>query len=213
MQRYSIVLFKNKVKKKIIKKFVSLENANKFFEKLKSDSNQVVFETKIENTCEVKYDLALVDSTPSEFNQIYLQDEYGRNIKVKLENNKQSIIKIIEFKQEEFIFDLQKKVKINFEKLMTNYLRNQNLKLVFTLNNKIIIQEDEEMNLFSLKNKLESERFLEVLSNYFLLNRRTDCLFIKDDSKPQKKYLYKLLEDKGWDKKILYRTFTTFQAR
>ena len=213
MQRYSIVLFKNKVKKKIIKKFVGLDKANQFFEKMKSDSDRVVFETKIENTSIVKYDLALIDSTPIEFNQIYLLDEFGRNIKVKLENNKQSIIKIVEYRQEELIYDLQKNMKISLEKFLNTYLRNQNLKMVYTLNNKIVIQEDEKVNLFSLKNDVESERFLDTLSNYFSQNKRSDCLFIKDNSKPQKKYLYKLLEEKGWSKKILYRKFTTFRAR
>lgn len=213
MQRYSIVLFKNKVKKRIIKKFVGLENALMFFEKIKSESDNVIFETKIENTVDVKYDLALLDSTPNEFNQIYLLDEFGRNVKVKLENNKQSIIKIVEYKEEELIYDLQKKIKIDVLKLISTYLKNQNLKIVFCLNNKIVIQEDDELNLFSLKSISESIRLIDTLSNYFFKNKRSDCLFIKDDSVPQKKSLYKLLESKGWNKKVLYRNSTTFRAR
>ena len=130
-----------------------------------------------------------------------------------MENNKQSIIKIAEYKLEDYIFDLQKREKISFEKLLSVYLRNQNLKMVFPLNNKIAIQDDDKISLFSLKNNTESVRFLSVMSNYFFIHKRTDCLFINDDSKPQKKYLYKLLEDRGWDKKILYRNSTTFRAR
>lgn len=213
MQRYSVVIFKNKVKKKIIKKFVTLETATNFYEKIKKDSDNVIFETKYENTNEVKYDLALIDSSPKDFSQTYLMDEFGRNIKVKLEDKNQAIVKISDWREEELIYDLQKKEKISIIKLLSNYLRNQNLKMVFTLNNKIVIQDDDHFYLFSLKNVSESERLLSILSHHCFKNKRSDCMFINDNSTPQKKFLYKLLEEKGWDKKVLYRNSTTFRAR
>lgn len=211
--RYSIVLFKDKSKKKIIKKFVSFQKANLFFEKLIGESSSIKFEVRIENAKECKYDLALIDSNPKEFNQIYFTDEFGRNIKVKLEDNKQSIVKILQYRKEELIQDLQTGEKINFEKILNKYLRNQNLKMMYSLNNKIIIQDEEKVFLFSLKNPEESLRFLSVISDYFLKNKRSDCLFIKDNSKPQKKYLYDLLEKKGWKKSVLYRGSTTYRTR
>jgi len=213
MQRYSVVIFKNRKKKKIIKKFVSLKTASDFFEKIYNENSKTLFETKFENGKECKFDLVLIDNNPDEFTQIYHTDEFGRNYKVKLDDKKQTILKISDYLVEELVFDLQKKEKISLEKILTTYLRNQNLKMIFLLNNKIVIQDDDKFSLFSLKNSYESKRFIDCLSNYFFINRRTDCLFITDDSKPQKKYLYKLLEEKGWEKKVLYRGFTTFRAR
>lgn len=213
MQRYFIVLFKNKVKKKIIKKFVTLEKAKKYYEYILGLSENVTFNTIIENTKEVKYEIALLDSAPTEFNQVYLTDSFGRSVKIKTEDKKYSILKIGEYKKEESLFDLKENKKITFDKLLTKYLRNQNLKMVYVLNNKIIIQDDDTVNLFSLKTENEAMRFIDCLSDYFLKNKRSDCLFIKDNSTPQKKYLYSLLENKGYDKKVLYRKSTTYQPR
>ena len=213
MQRYSVVIFKNKVKKKIIKKFVSIDSAVKFFKKKKKESDSVLFDVKIENAEDSKYQIALIDESPQSFEQIYLTDDLGRNVKVKLDNKNQSIVMIEEFKIEEKLYDLQKQKKVVLDKILSTYLRNPNLKMVYTLNNKVIIQEDDSINVFSLKNASESKRFVTVLSEFFFLNKRSDCLFITDDSIPQKKYLYTLLESKGWDKKVLYRGYTTFRAR
>ena len=69
---------------------------------------------------------------------------------------------------------------------------------------------DDDIKLFSLKNENDSMRFIESLSSYFLKNKRNDCLFVKDDSTPQRKYLLTLLSNSGYDKKVLYRKFTTF---
>ena len=41
---YQIVLFKNKIKKKIINKFKTHKRANEFYESLLSESNNVLFE-------------------------------------------------------------------------------------------------------------------------------------------------------------------------
>ena len=73
--------------------------------------------------------------------------------------------------------------------------------------------KDEDIKLFSLKNEKESSRFIDCLSLYFFKINRSDCLFIKDYSSPQRKYLYSLLESNGFDKKILYRKFTTYPSR
>ena len=85
--------------------------------------------------------------------------------------------------------------------------------MVSVLNNKVILQKDEEIDLFSLKNESECTRFVESLSSYFFKTKRGDCLFIKDCSSPQRKYLYSLLESNGFDKKALYRKFTTYPVR
>jgi len=83
------------------------------------------------------------------------------------------------------------------------------MKMVSSLNNKIIVQEEEKVLLFTTKSESESQRFIDCISNHFFKTKRGDCLFVKDNSIPQKKYLYDLLESKGISKKILYRKFTS----
>jgi hypothetical protein len=139
----------------------------------------------------------------------------GRNVRVKLENEGMTLIEISTYKIEEELFDLRQNRKIVTKELIKKYLKNDGVKMISSLNNKIIIQNNDEVYLFSTKSSTESERFLNYLSNYFYSIKRKDCLFIKDVSTPQKKYLYSFLESKGFDKKILYRKFTTYprQAR
>jgi hypothetical protein len=213
MENYLVVLFKNKKRKRIIKKFVTLSRAKLFFNKLMSESDDVVFDVIIENAKECKLELGLIQTSINQSAPVYVTDEYGRNIRVKLEEDGMSILQIRPYKQEELIFDVQKNKKITSKELIKTYLKGDGLKMVSVLNNKIVVQQDEDIKLFSLKNENESSRFIDCLSSYFFKIKRGDCLFIKDYSSPQRKYLYSLLESNGFDKKVLYRKFTTYPSR
>ena len=213
MENYLIVLFKNKKRKRIIKKFVTLSRAKSFFNKLISESDEVIFDVLIENTKDCKFELSLIEMVTNQSAPVYITDEYGRNIKVKIEDDCMSILQIKPYREEELIFDVQKKKKITTKDLIKTYLKTEGLKMISVLNNKIVVQKDEDIKLFSLKNEKESSRFIDCLSSYFFKIKRGDCLFIKDYSSPQRKYLYSLLESNGFDKKVLYRKFTTYPSR
>ena len=213
MENYLIVLFKNKKRKRIIKKFVTLSRAKSFFNKLISESDEVIFDVLIENTKDCKFELSLIEMVTNQSAPVYITDEYGRNIKVKIEDDGMSILQIKPYREEELIFDVQKKKKITTKDLIKTYLKTDGLKMISVLNNKIVVQKDEDIKLFSLKNEKESSRFIDCLSSYFFKIKRGDCIFIKDYSSPQRKYLYSLLESNGFDKKVLYRKFTTYPSR
>ena len=213
MENYLVVLFKNKKRKRIIKKFVTLSRAKSFFNKLIGESDEVIFETTIENAKECKLELGLIEMRTNQSAPVYITDDFGRNIKVKLEDDGMSILQMKPYKEEELIYDVQKKIKITTKDLIKSYLKGDGLKMVSVLNNKIVIQKDEHIKLFSLKNEKESSRFIDCLSSHFFKTKRGDCLFIKDYSSPQRKYLYSLLESNGFDKKVLYRKFTTYPSR
>jgi hypothetical protein len=142
-----------------------------------------------------------------------MTDDMGRNIRVKLEDDNMTLFQIKQYRKEELIFDVSKNKKITTNELISQYLKGDGLKMISSLNNKIIIQKDEVINLFSLKNESESSRFIDCLSLHFFKIKRGDCLFIKDTSSAQKKYLYNLLESNGIDKKLLYRKFTTYRVQ
>ena len=213
MENYLVVLFKNKKRKRIIKKFVTLSRAKTFFNSLIEKSDEVIFEVLIENTKECKFELGLIEMSTNQSSPVYVTDEYGRSIKVKLEEEGMSILQIKPYREEELIYDIQKKIKINSQQLIKTYLKGDGLKMISVLNNKIVVQKDEDIKLFSLKNEKESTRFIDCISSYFFKIKRGDCLFIKDYSSPQRKYLYSLLESNGFDKKVLYRKFTTYPVR
>jgi hypothetical protein len=205
-----VVLFKNKKKKKIIKKFVTLSRAKNYFDGLIEKSNEVIFEVLVENGKECKFELGLISLSVNQSSPVYMTDEFGRSIKVKLEENGMSILNLKPYRDEDLIYDVRNKKKITTQEFIKRYLKGDGLKMVSVLNNKVILQRDEKIDLFSLKNESECSRFVECLSSYFFKIKRGDCLFIKDCSSPQRKYLYELLESNGFDKKVLYRKFTTY---
>ena len=209
MENYMVVLFKNKKKKKIIKKFITFSRSKQFYDKLIKESNEVLFEVKVEGGSECRYEVGIVEMSSKQLIPVYMTDEYGRNIKVKLDEDGMTLFKIEPYKKEETIYDIKEQKKITTQTFIKKYLRGDGLKMISVLNNKIVLQEDEKIHLFTLKSESESSRFVDNLSSHFFKIKRGDCLFVKDYSTTQRKSLYTLLESAGIDKKILYRKFTT----
>lgn len=210
MQKYWIVLFKDKKKVKIIKKYVSLSKAEQFFRNIIIKSENVLFEVKFENGIPVEYEIGLIDSGYQSYSPTYKIDDLGRSLRVKLLDENMNILKLTYFKKEEFLYDLQKNKRILSSDFVKSYMSGKNLKILSALNNKLVLQEDEKFSLFSLKNESDTLRFIGNLERSFMSNGRSDCLFVKDTSKPQKKYLIDLLSKQGIKKTLLYRQYTTF---
>jgi hypothetical protein len=210
MENYIVVLFKNKIRKKIIKKFITFKKAKLFYNKLMTESDSVIFNVQFENGKESNFELGIVELSKNKLLPIYLTDEMGRSIRVKLDEDNMTLSQISQYKKEELLYDVQTKKKITTQEIIKKYLKGDGLKMISVLNNKIVLQIEEEVLLFSLKSESESSRFVDCLSLHFFKTKRGDCLFVKDYSSAQRKYMYNLLESKGIDKKILYRKFTTF---
>jgi hypothetical protein len=208
--KYLIVLFKNKKRKKILNKFKTLERANKYFNDTLKTSNNVLFSKSFENGKPCKYEIGFLESGSTDFNLYFVKDELGRQIKVDIDDPDYRLTKIVDYNIEELLYDVNKKNKISFGGFIKKYLTRSGIKLISKLNNKVAIQNDDEVNLVSLKSIDECSRFINVLEDYLIKNGRLDCILVKDTSKQQKKYLYTILESKGIDKSFLYRRFTTF---
>jgi hypothetical protein len=206
---YLIVLFKNKVKKKIIKKFKTSNKVNNFYESLLNESQNVIFAKQYENGFSFNYEIAIIEKVSGTFLPVFLKDELGRNIKVNLQDDDYSINKINPYHIEELILDTSLNKKINSNEFIKLYLDPSGLKLISKLNNKIVVQNDDKFNLFTLKNDYDSSRFIDTLSELFIEQKRFDCMFVKDYSNAQRKYLYNLLIENGFSKSYLQRQTTT----
>jgi hypothetical protein len=169
---YLIVLFKNKVKKKIIKKFKTLKNSDEYYKKLVQESNEVIFDKKYENGFKSEYEIALLGKKRGNDEVIYIKDEFGRQSKVNLEDENFSILKVLPYKVDEQFLDYTTKKKINTKELMKKYLSGVGLKMVSKLNNKIIVQNDDTINLFTFKNEDDSSRFIDNLSKIFIEQKK-----------------------------------------
>ena len=209
MAQYMIVIFKNKLRKKIVKKFQKGKSAKKFFDNLIKENSEIIFPTVFVNGGDSDYEIALLEKNSNKLIPTYITDDFGRSKKVKLEDSNYTILEIKNYKIPERIFDLTKKSKITIDYFLSRYMPKTTMKVMSVLNNKIILQNDDHISIFSLKSESESLRFLNCISQYFFKEKRGDCIFVSDTSSPQRKYLLSYLESKGFDKKMLYRKFTT----
>lgn len=209
MANYLIVLFKNKKRKKIINKFKTLKRAESFFDKEISNSNNTLFEVRYEGNLSSDYEISIVQVGKNVEGPVYIKDEFGRTSKVKVEDENFAIVRISPYKVEEVFFDNQKNKRIKISDFIRRYLSGDGMKMISSLNNRVVVQEEEKTNLFTFKNELDCQRFLDVLTNEFIKIKRKDCLIVKDTSTAQKKYLYDILEQKGYNKRFLYRKFTS----
>jgi hypothetical protein len=209
MDNFTIVIFKNRTKKRIIKKFKTYENAKKFYQKTLDDNKSVLFGVETENGKNCKYEIGLVTKDKND-KPLYVKDDLGRQVRIDLDSSEFSIIDINPYKKEEYIYDIKKSKRIKVSSFLRQYLPKVGVKLVSKLNHKISVQNESDINLFSLKSDSDCDRFIDTLSNHFMENGRIDTIFVKDTSVVQKKYLYDLLESNGYSKSILYRRFTTY---
>jgi hypothetical protein len=134
-------------------------------------------------------------------------DDLGRNISINPKISDNLYIKKIDmFKKEEKIYDVQENKKISFSKFSKNYLDKEKTIMISKLNNKVVVQEDDNYFLFSLKTENECERFLTIIESKV---EKKNFIIVRDFTSPQRKYLYDLLVSKGYDIDFLYRTSTT----
>ena len=210
---YMIFLFKNKVKKKIIKKFKTFKRAENFYKTLIDKSENIIFSKQYDNGFESNYELGLLEPKSNNINSLFIKDNIGRQIKVELDENEHIITKINPYNIDEFFLDYNTKKKINTTTFIKKYLDSPGLKMVSKLNNKIIVQNDDVFKLFTFKNDDDSSRFIDSMLSYFLELKRIDCMFIKDYDTNQRKYLYNILTEKGFPKSYLFRQSTTHPTK
>jgi hypothetical protein len=210
---YIIVLFKNKVKKKIIKEFKTIKKAQDYYKSLMDVSDTVIFNKQFDNGYESNYELAFLEPKTDKTSSLYVKDDFGRQIKIEMESGDNTITKINQYNIDEVFLDYSTKKKINTSSFIKKYLEPTGLKLVSKLNNKIIVQHDDSFKLFTFKNDNDSSRFIDSISTHFIKLKRMDCLFVKDYDNSQRKYLYSILVEQGFPKSYLFRQSTTHPTK
>jgi hypothetical protein len=203
---FSVIIFKNNKKRKILKSFVREQKAIEFYEKKVKESSKILFDKQFENGSKCNYKIILTSKT-CEVEQLYYMDEIGRNVSInpKISDNLY-IKKIGMFNIEEKLYDVQDNKKITFHKFVKKYLDKDKTIMLSKLNNKVVVQEDDNYSLFSLKTEDDCERFLRIVESKV---EKKNFIIVRDFTSPQRKYLYDLLVGKGYDIDFLYRTSTT----
>jgi hypothetical protein len=203
---FSVIIFKNNKKRKILKSFVTEQKAIQFYEKKLKESSEILFDKQLENGSKCNYKLILT-SKVCDVDKLYYFDDLGRNISInpKITDNLY-IKKINMFNKEEKLYDVQENKKITFNKFVKKYLDKDKTIMLSKLNNKVVVQDDDNYSLFSLKTEDDCERFLRIVESKV---EKKNFIIVRDFTSPQRKYLYDLLVEKGFDIDFLYRTSTT----
>jgi len=173
-----------------------------------------LFPVEYENAEYCTHELGIL-TTQRDFQlPLFYTDEFGRNEKVFLDGESHyTFIDIKPYELEEKIYDWQTDSKIDMQKLIYDYCPSKQMKSISTLNNKIIIQIEEDFKVFSLKNIDDAQRALKTMEKYYIRKGRRDAIFVRDISTTQRKWLYDVLEKNGFDRKKLYRQHTTYSKR
>ena len=204
--KYKIVLFKNGERYKV---FFSSNNKKSILKKY----NQFIEEKKpkfvTDYICrkKVMFELAIITTEHSE-STVSIKDSLGRTKSVTLAGSNYDFIKLLPYWKEEYIYDHTLKTKISFDTLFNDYIVGEDFKQIFTLNNKFIIQKDNDFKIFSLKTVSDSLRLLTITELQFLNSGKYNYLFVSDTNTVQRKQLYDLLENAGYERSFLRKQYT-----
>lgn len=204
--KYKIILFKNGER---LKSFFSSNNKKSIHAKY----NELINEKKPKFVIEflarkkVRFEIGIV-TTEGNGETIFVKDSVGRTKNISLGDSTYNIIKLLPYWKEEFIYSHESKSKISFTELMDAHIQIGDFKQVFTLNNKLIIQNEDNFKLFSLKTVSDASRLIDIIEFDVLDSGRTDCLFVRDRDTVQRKQLYSLLEGVGFNRAMLRKQYT-----
>ena len=203
---FTVILFKNNKKRKILKSFVREQKALEFYKKKLKESSEILFSVQHENGLPCVYKIAIA-SKECEIDTLYYTDDIGRTISINPKIADNLYLKQVSmYNKEEKLYDVQENKKISFNKFVSKYLNKDKIIMLSKLNNKVVVQEDDNYFLFSLKNESDCERFLSIVEKDV---QKKNFIIVRDFTSPQRKYMYDLLVEQGFDINFLYRTSTT----
>ncbi len=210
VKKYSIVLFCNKKRVKVMYTCMKRTTIYEYWREFKTEKTPPFIKKQVakRNNDELIYELALIFPNNRWATNPWVKDSLGRNIEAKIEDDKFRIKEIIPYWAEELIYDFQVKKRVRYHEVMEKILPITDIAQIFTLNNKIFVQIENDVTLYGNKNLKDTERLFEIIKDDLLSRKRTNFLFIKDVSTVQRKILYKILEGKGYNRRQLFKHYS-----
>ena len=208
--KYFIVLFCNQKRVKILHRSMKRTTAYEYWREFKTQQVPPFLKQQggERKKNELVFELALVFPNNRWATATYVRDSLGRNIEAKIENDKFRIKEIIPYWQEEQIYDFQIKKRVKYHVMMEQILPITEVAQIFTLNNKLFVQVDDDIKLFGNKNINDANRLFEIVKKDLVSRKKGNFFFVKDITTHQRSLLYKLLESKGFKKEELFRHYS-----
>ena len=200
--KYFVILFCNKKRVKILYRCQKRTTVYEYWHEYKTEKKPRFVKTQNrKRNNEVVYELALIFPNNRWATKTFVKDSLGRLIEAKYEDDKFRIKEIIPYWKEELIYDFQKKERIRYHELLEQITSINEIGQIFTLNNKLFVQNDDNILLFGNKNIRDAKRLFELIREDVLKKK-------KDVTTAQRNLLYQLLESKGFKKSELFRHYS-----
>jgi len=207
--KYFIVLFCNKKKVKILYRCMQRTTAYEYWREFKTEKKpRYIKQQGGKRKKELVFELAFIFPNNRWATKTYVKDSLGRNQEALIENDNFRIKEIVPYWKEEFIYDFQIKKRIRYHEMMEQIFQINDITQIFTLNNKLFVQIENDIKLFGNKNLTDTERLFELVKEDLIFKKKGNFIFVKDITTHQRKLLYKLLEDKGFKKSELFRHYS-----
>lgn len=205
-KKYSIVLFCNKKRVKVMYSCMTRNTIYEYWRELRTEKKPPFTQTQLGRKIkDAVYELALIFPNNRWATKTYVKDSLGRNQEAIIEDSKFRIKEIIPYWKEELIYDFQAKKRIRFHELMAQITPVTEIAQIFTLNAKVFLQVGEDIKLFGNKNLKDTDRLFEIIKDELIKKKRGNFIFVKDITTYQRKQLYTLLESKGFKRSELFR--------
>ena len=207
--KYAIVLFENQKKIKVLYKCMQRKTVYEYWREYKTEKKPPFVKLQGgKRRQELVYELGLLLPNNRWSEKVWVKDSLGRNQNAILLDDNLRIKEIIPYWIEEKVYDHENGKRIRYHEMMEQILPISDIAQIFTLNNKMFIQIEDNVRYFSCKNLIDTERLFEIVKNDLLNRKRGNFMFVKDVSTQQRKMLYAMLIAKGYKKSELFRHYS-----
>ena len=207
-KKYIIVLFRNKKVVRVYRNTVRKGDVNDLWHELITEKRPVFTRQETNRGKLRTYELALIYPADKRAKPTYTRDTLGRTIEVQNESPKHRIKEIVPYWVEEKIYDYETKTHIRYHEFIELFTPVTDIAQIFKLNSKIVLQIDDNFRMFGNKNKFDCNRLFDILREDLLQKNCGNFMFVKDVTTVQRMGIYKMMEEKGFNRKILYRHYS-----
>lgn len=203
MNKYSIIITRDRKKFRHLKSYSVKQNATSFFKNISEKNREVKFEKKFFNYLPVKYHIELL--SPKKFFDVieWERDKLGRNIPAP-ERNGAWIWKKLDWKEPETFQIYGVPGKQDYDGLIGLIKKTKDIIAMSTIQNILVLDIDGKPILVILKNVEDAQRLYKVIRSENLKN----VLCFGKMSKINRKVFYKKISLLGIPVKMFYTKST-----
>lgn len=207
--KYFIVLFCNNKKLKVLYRCQKIKTVYEHWREYKTQHQPRFIKLQGgKRKRELVFELVLVFPNNRWSKKTFVKDSLGRNIEASMEDEKFRIKEIIPYWKEEYIYDFQIKDHVRYHIMFDEIMKISDIAQVFTLNNKLFVQNENDILVYGNKNLKDTERLFNLVREDLLKKKKSNFIFVRDVTTAQRKSLYTLLESKGFKRSELFRHYS-----